>query len=256
MIGIYKITNKINGHSYIGQSIDIAKRWKNHIISSSNKNDKGYDYPLYRAIRKYGIDNFSFEVLEECSQHLLDKQEKYWIKKLSPIYNQTLGGQSGGSTKLNRQLAQEIQQILLQDQKGLVSHSVLAKKYGVHKDTIRDINVGRSWFDEDLTYPLHYSKYDSSNPNKDKFYCVDCHKEISKNSIRCLSCEGKRRAKEHLLPIDRDQLKFLIRNKPFTEIGKSFGVTDNAIKKWCIKYNLPSKKKDIKVYSNDEWEKI
>ena len=256
MIGIYKITNKINGHSYIGQSVNISKRWQNHIISSSNKNDKGYEYPLYRAIRKYGISNFSFEVLEECSQNLLNEREKYWIKKLSPVYNQTLGGQTGGSSKLNRQLVKEIQQILLNDQSGLIRHSDLAKQYGVHKDTIRDINVGRSWFDEDLKYPLHYSKYDKQAPNKLKFYCIDCNKEISKNCLRCMDCENKRRAKEHPLPVSREQLKDLIRNEPFTEIGKKFGVSDNAIKKWCIKYNLPARKKDIKKYSDEEWELI
>ena len=71
-----------------------------------------------------------------------------------------------------------------------------------------------------------------------------------------MDCENKRRAKEHPLPVSREQLKDLIRNEPFTEIGKKFGVSDNAIKKWCIKYNLPARKKDIKTYSDKEWDKI
>jgi hypothetical protein len=44
---------------------------------------------------------------------------------------------------------------------------------------------------------------------------------------------------------DREELKNLIRNFPFTEIGKMYKVTDNAVKKWCKKFNLPSRKKDI-----------
>ena len=45
----------------------------------------------------------------------------------------------------------------------------------------------------------------------------------------------------------------MIRTIPFTVIGKNFGVTDNAIRKWCIDYNLPSKKKDILSFSDEEW---
>lgn len=92
MIGIYKITNKINGHFYIGQSIQIEKRWSNHKIAAFNKLDKGYEYPLYRAIRKYGLENFDFEIIEECSKEQLNERENYWIKYYQPTYNQTEGG--------------------------------------------------------------------------------------------------------------------------------------------------------------------
>ena len=51
MTGIYKITNKITGDCYIGQSIDIEKRWKEHINSSKNKNSSEYQKILYRAFR-------------------------------------------------------------------------------------------------------------------------------------------------------------------------------------------------------------
>ena len=66
MIGIYKITNKINGKCYIGQSINIKQRWKGHRKDAFWLNGPDYQYPLYKAIRKYGIENFSFEVIEEC----------------------------------------------------------------------------------------------------------------------------------------------------------------------------------------------
>ena len=48
----------------------------------------------------------------------------------------------------------------------------------------------------------------------------------------------------------------LIRTTPFTKIGEKFGVSDNAIRKWCISFNPPSRVKDIKAYSDVEWEKI
>lgn len=76
--GIYKITNLKNQQYYIGQSVDIATRWKNHIkaglgidASSTNK--------LYAAMQEYGVWNFSFELLEECPKELLNEKEAFWI---------------------------------------------------------------------------------------------------------------------------------------------------------------------------------
>lgn len=257
MIGIYKITNKVNGHCYVGQSRYIEKRWSNHIVASHNKNDKGYEYPLYRAIRKYGLENFDFSVIEECTIDQLNEREVFWIKEYSPEYNQTIGGDYKViPQKLTEQQVKEIQQLLIDDVSGKLSHKTLAEKYGVHKDTIRDINVGRTWFDESLTYPLHYSQFDGSKPTEQKrafqkFYCPDCGAEISRGAIRCRACQSKRQITEK--PVSREELKNLIRTTPFTTIGSMFGVTDNTIRKWCDRYNLPRKVKDIKQYTDAEW---
>lgn len=75
--GIYKITNQINQKSYIGQSTDILGRWRHHKSSSKNEISAAYNYPLQRAFRKYGIENFSFEILEECLTKDLDVKEQY-----------------------------------------------------------------------------------------------------------------------------------------------------------------------------------
>lgn len=76
--GIYKITNQVTKECYIGQSVDIAKRWKDHA-----KCGLGIDTPagnkLYKAIQVYGIWNFSWEILEQCPKDQLDEQEKYYI---------------------------------------------------------------------------------------------------------------------------------------------------------------------------------
>lgn len=90
-----------------------------------------------------------------------------------------------------------------------------------------------------------------------KYYCIDCGKEISKGSKRCVECFSKIQIKSTSnLPVDRDTLKDLIYNKPFTEIGKIYQVSDNAIRKWCDKFNLPRTKTEIKKYSVDAWSKI
>ena len=90
-----------------------------------------------------------------------------------------------------------------------------------------------------------------------KYYCVDCGKEISKGSTRCSACSCKSRtiSLDEML-ISREHLKNLIREKSFSELGRLYNVSDNAIRKWCDKYNLPRTKKAIKEYSEEEWSKI
>ena len=93
MIGIYKITNLLNGKCYVGQSIDIEKRWAEH--KSIYNHPRCSNYHIYRAFRKYGIENFSFSVIEECEQALLNEREKFWIQHYNSFecgYNMTIGG--------------------------------------------------------------------------------------------------------------------------------------------------------------------
>lgn len=90
-----------------------------------------------------------------------------------------------------------------------------------------------------------------------KYYCIDCGKELSGNYQRCKSCAGKVKIvpiKE--IDISREELKFLIRNKTFAEIGRNFNVSDNAVRKWCDKLNLPRTKSLIRTYSDEEWDKL
>lgn len=55
---------------------------------------------------------------------------------------------------------------------------------------------------------------------------------------------------------NREELKQLIKKKPFTTIAKEYHITDNMVRKWCDKYNLPRTKKEINSYSNEEWKLI
>jgi len=89
MQGIYKITNKKNNYCYIGQSIKIEERWKQHSHYSKNKpNDKKNNYKLYNAFRKYGLENFNFDVLEivKNKKDLIDR-ETYYYNLYNPKYN-------------------------------------------------------------------------------------------------------------------------------------------------------------------------
>ena len=86
--------------------------------------------------------------------------------------------------------------------------------------------------------------------------CVDCGKEIQSRSTRCKACAGKLRSQETVLPCTREELKMLIRMTPFTKIGEKYGVSDNAIRKWCVRFNLPSKVSEIKAIDDKVWEKM
>lgn len=93
MIGIYKITNRINNKCYIGKSVNIESRLDQH------RNNYHSNIYLQNAIKKYGIENFIFEVIEECSENLLNEKEIYWIKYYGSFgkdgYNLTEGGDGG-----------------------------------------------------------------------------------------------------------------------------------------------------------------
>jgi len=99
MLGIYKITNKTNNHCYVGQSVNIEKRWKQHIRTFENTRSSIYNYPLYRAIRKHGIENFTFEVLEQVdNKKQLTAKEQHWFDILKPVYNQSIPSDASNTT--------------------------------------------------------------------------------------------------------------------------------------------------------------
>lgn len=95
--GIYCITNLINNKKYVGLSSNIFRRWGEHKRVPFNENSKEYNYPLYRAIRKYGLENFVFEILErDLDDKQLKEREAYWIDYYDSVhsgYNITEGGE-------------------------------------------------------------------------------------------------------------------------------------------------------------------
>lgn len=139
--GIYKITNQINGKCYIGQSVNIERRWQEH----KRFNSREQLAIIHQAFRKYGLENFSFEILEECSQEQLD----------------------------------------------------------------------------DLSYPLR-----------------------------------KHKAQFILCPLSREKLKQLVRKRMFTSIAQEFSVSPETVSRWCRRYNLPYRKKEIDSIPNEIWEQV
>lgn len=96
---IYKITNKVNGKVYIGQTVKpIEKRWQEHQRGKDYYGRSEYNTHLKKAFRKYGLNNFIVEQVEKCPDSKLSERECYWIKYYDSFnngYNSTLGGEQG-----------------------------------------------------------------------------------------------------------------------------------------------------------------
>lgn len=170
MIGIYKITNKINNKIYIGKSINIKERWNEHIRESLLPEEKwalnkrGEQTPIHKAIRKYGKENFSFEVIEECSVEELNKKEIYWISLLNSSnreigYNISFGGDGyncgGGENAPGNKITQKECDIIKQKLKERwTAEQIKALVPLATPAIVSYINYGITWFDENETYPI------------------------------------------------------------------------------------------------------
>lgn len=308
MIGIYKITNQINNKVYIGQSLNIEKRWSDH-RTRPFRECIDYDKPLYRAIRKYGLDNFLFEVLEECTPEELDDKEIYYIKKFEATdkdkgYNIALGGYQGSHYDYfqiyqlwqSGKQCKEIQDIMgcsdgvvtkalrtynikeadtksiIQNKKAYVALSVNKEPLkifdsmaSVYKFFLKQEGKTGNFYDRAIlkryrVYGYYWECLNETNVPK---------KELSDEEFlkyQCLSPYANDFSEERKMTLsflkrtverpNRQELKKLIRKYPFTKIGEMYGVSDNAVRKWCDFEKLPRKKREINAYSDEEWEKI
>ena len=117
---IYKITCKINNKIYIGQTSESLKtRFKRHMGYQKDNNDTKF----YRAVRKYGVENFYIEKIDEATtQQELDDKELYWINKLNAVkdgYNsKTSKGRCGGDTLSNHPNKSQIRKKISESKKG------------------------------------------------------------------------------------------------------------------------------------------
>lgn len=243
MIGIYKITNIINGKSYIGQSTNIHRRWQAEIADSNNINCHSYDYPLMRAFRKYGIDNFKFEIIEECRSEELNQKEVYWIDYFDTFfhgYNQTLGGDT-----TIRQPKENIIGVISDLTNTNMMHKDIAIKWDMSTEMVQGINTGRYW-KHNTNYPLQKRQMAKIS------YCEKCGKEITKGSKMCIDCYNVLQTINSNKPDKESLIKDLcILQGNFTRVGKKYGVTDNTVRKWCKKYGMSNKSSDYKDLDYD-----
>ena len=135
---IYKITNTINGKSYIGQTIqNVKERFYQHCATKCRKAVS--NMAIHRAIKKYGKSNFIVEVIEEIDSANLNDRERYWIKYYNSYnngYNSTKGGQDG--CKSFKDL--DVESIIKEYNTGK-SLRTLGTIFKVDKQTIKDLLI-------------------------------------------------------------------------------------------------------------------
>jgi len=155
MIGVYKITNTINNKCYIGQSINMQRRWKEHKWDTIK--GKSTLMPIHMAMRKYGIDTFVFEVILECSRSLLDNVEMLFIARYNTVkegYNVLVGGNCFA--------------------KGLTHLAHGKPKTQAHRDKIGAANLGKTRGNGILSNTFREWSYIDNLGNK--FICTDITK--------------------------------------------------------------------------------
>lgn len=172
MLYIYKFTNKITGKIYIGQTNNIEKRKRGHKSESFNQKANGYSLPFHTAIRKYGWENFDFEILEEIpdefGREYLNEREIFFISYYKSLvsengYNLTKGGEGCNKGPLtfeeqvrlskifNIEQVKDIQSMLLE---GYEYFEILSKYPQLTDSFLSNINAGWNFKREDLSYPL------------------------------------------------------------------------------------------------------
>ena len=161
MIGIYKITNLMTGECYIGQSKDIERRFmehKNHCISS-----------IDRDIQNYGIQNFSFDIIQECNEDELNELEDYYIDYYNSYingYNSIKGGtHNKGESNPNAKLTESDVFDIREAYKNHELKSEVYKRYSkdISESYFSSIWEGSSWKN------THYDVYTEDNKNYYKF---------------------------------------------------------------------------------------
>lgn len=202
MCGIYKITNMLNGKVYIGKSTNLAKRKKAHFNACDD------NMIIHQAMKKHGKNNFSFEIIEECSEKELDEREIYWIKYYNSYmgegYNATAGGE-GASHPVK--ISNENLLLIIEDlQHSDLSIKEIGQKYGVSSTTIGAINNGDSRIIENIEYPIRSSIF---SPSKEELH------EILMNT------QGD-----------------------IYVIADKYKVHYVTVRGWCDKYNLPKTRKN------------
>lgn len=133
---IYKITNDINGKIYIGKTnFSIEKRWKEHCRDYKKESEE--KRPLYFAMKKYGIEHFYIEQVEECLFDEVSEREKYWIEYYGSFkngYNATKGGD--GKSYIDYDLVAKIYQELNSIEK-------TALFLNISRDTVRTALINK-----------------------------------------------------------------------------------------------------------------
>lgn len=221
---------------YVGQSVDLQTRHKQHIqYDPFNINNKEYDYPLSRGIRKYGAEEYELIILEDnVLKEDLNAREKYWIRFYDTCfngYNQTIGGTYPAKPTFDEKQIDCVIEMLKDES---FSFQDIAEKTGISITHIYNINMGYRRKRDELKYPIR--KNNTKGTKGLKFSPEECkaiHEAILQN------------------------------NKQFIEIAKDFNcdvttirrINSGKTKSYRLEnYNYPLRKNPSSISKKIFWE--
>ena len=218
---------------YVGQTTNLKNRHKQHIYYDPfNLNNKEFDYPLSRGIRKYGENAYELIILEDnLLKEELNEREKYWISFYDTYfngYNQTIGGSNPTQPIFTEEKINIVIEMLKDES---YSYKDIIDKTGISMTHIHNINTGKRRRRNDLKYPIRSGNVKGTKGLKfSPEECVNIHKEILDNK------------------------------KTFKEIAKDFNCSDSTIRdinKGKIKaYILDGYNYPLRINSNSISKKI
>ena len=262
---IYKIINLINNKVFISfTTLSIEFAWWYHMTHKQNKQ-------LNIDINN-NFNNFTIEIIEKCNLDEVESKEAYWIKN----YNTFLDNKKGYNIEINHKL----DDIIVSEENGLIKYY---KKYKSIENVVSNINIDadrlkKILFKNNIVIkksvkpktitPMNSKKIREKKNKREetlkykKRICPICGNKKTTDSNLCKTCysniETKKRKAKYIEKINktitREELKLLIRTTSFSEIGQTYNVNGNTIKKWCKLYNLPFRKLDIDKISDEDWE--
>lgn len=237
--GIYKITNIINDKCYIGQSKEIKKRWKRH-VNELNKSIHT-NIHIQRAWDKYGQDNFTFEIIEECPEDKLNEREIYWIEfnnsnDYNYGYNQDSGGQEGrilnndvrerigqareyasgedcSNAKLTNEQVLEIKKLLFENE---LTCSEIGERFNVKDYIIHRIKNLETY--KNVTAPYDYLLKDIKSTNKTILSGKDI--EDIKKTLALTDVQNKELAERY--KIDASTISNMRTLKSYKEVSSEY----------------------------------
>ena len=250
MIGIYKITNKVNQKVYIGQSCDIHRRWLEHIRAGqpdkyAGKGERDTNTPIHKAMQKYGIDNFKLEILQECKREELNHLEKSFIleykKQRIELYNLSEGGQDAigakgelhSQAKLTQKEVDQIKDLLKNSDK--TYNEILQLFPSIKsKSMISLINQGHNWKDDKETYPLRKTYFGTKGEkNKNSLFT---NEEVMKIREEYVDPKTTSRTLAEKYGVSINTMRSILQGKSY----KFLPYYQKSIKKWiepCIDYS-------------------
>jgi len=243
---IYLITNKITNEKYVGQTKNsIYVRFSEHIKSYKRIPNR----KLYKNMLQYGINNFEPTLLEECDNSLLDEKEIEWIKKIDTFNNGL--NETPGKISFKQKENKDDSKTAIQKKYGQKIYRIDAETGEILQEYPSQMEAGR-WLKENKLSniaDLRKLSYHLSIAAKN-------HYKLGGFYWQTLEMPLRQRANKIEEIITREELKDKIRVQSFVSIGKEYGVNATSITRWCAKYNLPTTKKEITSYTNEEWEKL